>query len=262
MEAKIFRTLIWFFLGIIALFLLFIAVDFFGNTPPEGKEPVRGKLIAENLKGTAKYQYSVKPGTLPFQEGGATASMRSEGAIRIVREKDFNGVAERPKGMLTMLREMSNERKKPAPIRLSDSDLQKKVGPLSPPVREPRLNGAPVPEPGRKPGNEGVTLITAPVDYKVFKSAGVWRSFTDSRKLKRIAHDFSSADLLILVSVSDFPSGIFKITGLEKGEKETVVKYRVDPLAMSSESSDEDREAYAGIAVPKNGPTIRLEQVP
>lgn len=262
MEAKIFRTLIWFFLVIISLFLLFIAVDFFGNTSPEGKEPLRGKPIAENLKGTARYLYSVKPGTLPFQEGASTASMRSEGAMRIVREKDFNGVAERPKGMMTVLREMSDARNKPAPISLSESDLQKKVGPLSPPVREPRMNGAPMPELGRKPGNEGVTLITAPVDYKIFKSAEVWQTFTDSRKLKRIAHDFSSADLLILVSVSEFPSGIFKITGVEEGNKETVVKYRVDPLAMASESQEEDREAYAGAAVPRNGLPVRLEQVP
>jgi len=262
MTPKIFRALIFFFLVIIALSLLFMVVNFFGNSQPGETELQRGKPIAENLKGTVRYQYSAKPAGPPSLDGLSTASVRSEGAIMLVKEKEFNGVAEKPKGLMATLNEMSAERKKPAAIRLTEADLNKKVGALAPPVKEPKLNGAPMPELGRKPGNEGVTLLTVPVDYKVFKTAEVWKAFTDSRKLKRIEHDFAANDLLILVSMSDFPSGIFKITAVEKGKKETVVKYRVDPLAMSAETSEEDREAYAGAAVPRKGPPIRLEQVP
>ena len=86
--------------------------------------------------------------------------------------------------------------------------------------------------------------------------------FVNSRKLKPIEHDFSSSDLLILISVSDFPSDIFKIAGVEKSRKETVIKYRVDPLVLSKPKEEDEKEEFAGADVPRKGPPIRLQQVP
>ena len=79
--------------------------------------------------------------------------------------------------------------------------------------------------------------------------------------MKPVSYDFASGNLLILVSVSDFPSGIFRVVNVETGKKETVVKYRVNPLGMVDETPKEQREAYAAALVPKNKP-VRLEQVP
>jgi hypothetical protein len=118
-----------------------------------------------------------------------------------------------------------------------------------------------MPEMGRGEAQEGVTLLNAPVDYKIFKSSETWWAFANSRKLGPEARDFSTYDLLILISLSDFPSRIFNITGLERGKKETVVSYRVNPLAMASELRPGQSDSYASAPVPKGVP-IRLQQVP
>ena len=265
MDGKVIRVFIYFFLAIIGIFLLFMTVNFFDNNSnnkvPGKKEEPKGMSISENLTGTAKYLSVVKPPVLPSEQGISSASLRSEGAIMLVREKNFNGVAERPKSMMAALNEMGSNKNK-ATIVLSDSDLNKKIAALAPPERLPRLNGAAMPEMGSDPGSEGGALISAPVDYKIFTSSEVWWSFANSRKLKPIDHDFSSSDLLILISVSDFPSDIFKIAGVEKSRKETVIKYRVDPQAMSARKDEDDKETFAGADVPRKGPPIRLQQVP
>ena len=51
------------------------------------------------------------------------------------------------------------------------------------------------------------------------------------------------------------------MAGVEPGRKETLVKYRVNPLAMGADTDRAAREAYPSAPVPKGRP-VRLQQVP
>ncbi len=274
MDTKFLRLLIYLFSGLIVVFALLMLVNYLGSyagsrivLPGQeaagDKKEINPEAFARQAIAAAKYGAGARNPVFPG--GGAnfsTGPVNSGGAIMLVKVKDFSGVAESPKGMMDLLNDMGGggRNKKPV-IALGEADLDKKISVPSAPEKGPRRGASPMPELGRSSGQEGVTLLSAPVDYKIFKSSETWWAFANSRKFRPEAQDFSSADLLILVSVSDFPSGIFKITGVETGKKETVVKYRVDPLAMGQDTPKEQREAYAAAPVPKKLP-IRLQQVP
>lgn len=271
MDGKIFRMLIYLFGGLIVMFGLLILVNYIGSLTGEraelpGQETEGGdsaEAMAQRAIASARYSSAGnRASVIPSSRAGlSTAAVVSEGAIRIVKDSNFNGVAEKPKGMMEMLNDLGGgSKKKPAPIQLSDADLDRKLRSLGG-SGETRLKTSAMPELGRGAGNEGVTLLSAPVDYKIFKSSETWWAFANSRKFMPEPHDFSSRDLLILVSVSEFPSGIFSVAAVEPGARETLVKYRVNPLAMSSEASKEERERYASAPVPRGKP-VRLEQVP
>ncbi len=274
MDLKILRLLVYFFSGLIIVFSLLMAVNYIGSLSgsraemPGQEEEGGGKLpvseaLAQQAMTSARYA-GISGSMIPAQRQVlSTSAVNSSGAIRLVREKNFGGVAEPPKDMMSILSELSGgDKKKPAPIRLKESDLDGEIKSLGGgPDKEPRVKGAAMPEMGRGAAQEGVTLLSAPVDYKLFKSSDTWWAFANSRKLEPAAHDFSSANLLILVSLSDFPNRIFTIAGIERGKKETVVSYRVNPLAMASEMQPGQRDSYASAPVPKGVP-VRLKQLP
>ncbi len=271
MDNRILRLLIYLSGGLIIVFLLLIALNYIGSLTGERaelpgqekhEEPGSAVAAAQQALAEARAAGGGRASMIPsYRHGLSTAAVNSSGAISLVKEKDFSGVAEKPKDMMSMLSEMAGgDRRKPAPIRLSEADLDKKVRQLGGESKEPRLNKA-MPELGRGASNEGVTLLSAPVDYKVFKSSETWWAFANSRKIKPVPHDFGAADLLILVSMSDFPNCIFGVAGVERTKKETVVRYRVNPLAMSAGASKDERDSYASAPVPKGRP-VRLEQVP
>ena len=263
MSTRTIRFLIYFFLALIGIFFLLMLINFIGSHAGKRSDAAAVREeggIAGLFYGMYKYDRTRKT-TLPSaRQGLSTASVRSEGAIMLVRDEKFSGVAEKPKtGMDALVSLGGGGKKGPPPVSLRDGAVLNKI---TAPVPEPQKASAAMPELGGRAGQGGVTLITAPVDYKVFKSSAVWQAFAAPRRIKDIRHDFSSADLLILFSVSDFPNGIFKVIGVERSGKETVVKYRVDPLAMSAEAEQELRETYASAPVPRKGPPIRLVQVP
>jgi hypothetical protein len=273
MDGKFLRTLIYIFSGIIVLFSLLMLINYVGSWTSSGPETAAREELSRKTAGAAdqarqalaaaKYSGGARGSLVPtYRQDISSDAVNASGAIMLVKEKTFGGVAEAPKGMMDLLNDLSGGNKgKPAPIALKEADLGKKIVVEGNQARDPKLTNGVMPELGRSPGQEGLTLLTAPVDYKLFKSSVTWSSFETSRKMKPVAYDFDSGNLLILISVSDFPSGIFSITAVENGKKETVVRYRVNPLGMADGASKEQREAYASAMVPKNKP-VRLEQVP
>ncbi len=283
---RLLRTLIYLFAGLIVLFVLLIGVNYLGSLAGRGDDLRRGAeeasrsaaaraaaaLAAARQSGGARA--SLVPG---YRQGLSTASVKAEGAINLVKEKDFGGVAEKPKSMMEVLDELSGgDKSKPQPIALKARDLDKKIRVEGDPGKEPSLKGAAMPELGRGPGQEGVTLLSAPVDYKLFRSSETWTAFTARRKCRAeteassgfrpavsafAAPDFSRDAVVVLVSMSDLPNGIFKIVKAEKAGREIVVSYRVDPLAMSAGAPTPQHDFYSGAVIPA-GLKVRLAQVP
>ena len=273
MDSKVIRALIYFFSGIILLFTVLMLLNYVGSWTGSVSETAAREDLSKKTTGAAdqaqqalaaaKYSGGARASMVPsYRQDISSEAVNSSGSIMLVKEKSFGGVAEAPKGMMDLLNDLGGgDKRKPAPIALKEADLGKKIVVEGNQVKAPKVAGGAMPELGRNAGQEGLTLLSAPVDYKLFKSSETWNAFEVSRKMKSVSYDFASGNLLILISVSDFPSGIFSIAGVEKGTKETVVKYRVNPLGMADETPKEKREAYAAALVPKIKP-VRLEQVP
>mgnify|MGYP001765330315 CR=1 FL=1 len=263
MDNRTLRFLIYFFLGLLGLFMVLMAVNYAGSllgrqaaVTEEKKGPLTPTEMAAQTIADARNR-----GGLPPPRTNFSSAPFSSGGVMVVKNKDFNGVAARPKTMMELLSELGGgDRSKPAPIKITDTDMDKKIA-IGGEVKPPKVAAASMPEIGREAGQEGATLLSVPVDYKLFKSAETWAAFAAARKQKAVAHDFSKSDLLILVSLSDFPNGIFSVAGVEPDKKETVVKYRVNPMAMTPETPAAQRDAYAAAPVPKGVP-VRLVQVP
>lgn len=273
MDSKILRTLIFIFSGIIVVFSLLMLLNSIGSWTGSISETADRESLSKKTPGAteqaqqalaaAKYSGGARASMVPAaREDLSSAAVNSDGAIMLVKDKSFGGVAEAPKGMMDLLSELGGGNKgKPAPVALKNADLGKKIVVSGEQVKRPKLSNGAMPELGRNAGQEGITLLSATVDYKLFKSSSTWNTFEVSRKMKPVSYDFASDNLLILISLSDFPSGIFTVVAVEKGKKETVVKYRVNPLGMADDTPKERREAYASAMVPKHKP-VRLEQVP
>jgi len=198
-----------------------------------------------------------------YRTGLSTESVRSGDSVMLVRRGDFEGVADEPENVMDMLSEMSGgNKRKPSPVRITEESLKTKImiaGPGGPASARKSAVPAPGEAPGRFAGGPG--LITAPVDYLVFRSSQTWAVFSASHNGRFPPVNFSKENMAILVSVSDLPSGIFKIADVRKGPKETVIAYKVDPLAMAAGSEEKEQLLYSASPVPKDLP-IRLEQVP
>ena len=281
---RLLRTLIYIFSGLIVVFSLLILVNYIGSLtgataePQEREEkPASASEQAQQALNAAKYGAVPRGGLVPggYRKDLSSAAVNAEGSINLVREKEFGGVAETPKGMMEMLSELSGGKKKPSPVALKDSDLDKKITVGKVLSAEPKLHISTMPEMGRAPGQEGRTMFSAPVDYKVFKSSDTWKAFADSHKYRHAAAaqaglkpavsrtpaetDFSREAVLVLVSVSELPNGIFEIVELERSGGGLVVRYRVDPMGMAAGGGLHD--SYSAAVIHKGAP-LRLEQVP
>jgi hypothetical protein len=291
MDTKFLRTLIYIFSGLIVLFSLLMLVNYFGSMSgarldlpgqeTAGKTASSAETLAQEALAAAKYAGGAggaRGSMIPsYRQGLSTSSVKTAGAIMLVKEKAFGGVAEEPKDLMSVLSELSGgDKRKPSPIAMKDADLDKKIQ-VGDPGKEPRLAASTMPELGRQPGQEGITLLNAPVDYKIFKSSATWWAFTASRKcrsasdaaadLKPAASSFASPDfardsVVVLVSVSELPNGILKIVKVEKSGGGLRLDYRVDPLAMAAGDGDGgEHDFYSAVVIPKNL-AVKLRQVP
>ena len=260
MNRKTINIILVLFLGILCTFLVRMA--FKRNDTVSPAAGFSAGAQAERILAEARVSANTKENVpVSYRTGLTTDSVRSEGAIMIVKNKEFEGISEDPQGMMDMLTDMSgSNKKKNPPVYLTDKDLDKKiVVELSGKPGAP-LSASVVPEMG-KSSSGGKAMISAPVDYKVFKDSETWQAFASTHKGRFPQADFSREAMLILVSVSDLPSGIFKIDSLRKSAKETAVLYRVDPLAMAAGSGANEQNFYSAVAVPKTI-DIKLEQIP
>ncbi len=239
------------------LLILYAALsrDSRGRIDVSGQSSYAAQAVAE-AEHAARNRESRRP-DMPLSPG---AEVRSEGGIMIVRDRNFEYAAEKPKSMDQMLREMA-QAKQPALMSLNDAQLRgMRIKPGGGPY-EGAVRTSAVPLPGGEMQEGGPGMISAPVDYKLFRNRNAWNAFRSSRKGEFPESDFSSNFPLILVSLSDLPSCIFKITGVAPARAAVNVYYRLDPLAMADDGTGKSYEIFASTLVPA-GFDVKLVQVP
>lgn len=240
---------------------LLLAVYAAINREPRGRVDISGQAAyAERAVAEAEYAARNRESRRPRMPLSPEAEVRSEGGIMIVRDRNFEGAADKPKSMEQMLREMA-EAKKPAAVSLDDAQLDNmRIKPGGGPY-EGAVKASAVPVPGGEMQEGGPGMISAPVDYKLFRNKAAWNAFRSSHKGDFPEADFTSSFPLILVSVSELPSCIFKITGVAPSRAAVSVYYRLDPLAMAADGTGKDYEIFSSTLVPA-GFDVKLVQVP
>lgn len=202
---------------------------------------------------------------------------KPRGGMMVVKNRDFDGIVEPPKDIFSALNDMAGEDEdKPAPVSLKEADLDKKIS-IAPPDRTGPVSGA-YKMPGLQDGGYApmgaLNMIKAPVDFEVYKTSESWQAFASSHKWHSTADggqnharnlsdvDFSRESVVVLVSMSDLPHGIFKVAEVAAAQGNLMVRYRVDPLAISASSDNKEIYFYAAAVIPKSGLPVKLEQVP
>ncbi|MBO4556199.1 MAG: hypothetical protein J5706_05505 [Elusimicrobiales bacterium] len=259
---KILRWLIYFFIGLIALSSLLIWVnDTVARLRPAEEEEERDVAEDEKLKGIytiPPIKSNVTQGGLPEEKYEYSSEENPEGSTSFVVKigKDFKAVGEKPQSPAKALAGLAAPKK--AGVSLGKNALDKEIMPESS-SGTVKLESSGVPEPGFPLEKSGITMISVPVDYKIFSSADVWKNFADAYRIK-FDNNFAANDLVVLVSLSDFPPGIFSIKEVlsEKGGVKLV--YSVNPLLMSAGIEEDLRTQYAVAKIPKGTKKITLVQ--
>lgn len=182
------------------------------------------------------------------------------GSIKIVQEPNFQEVAEKPKTQIEVLQEMANVKKKPV-LELKDSDLNKKVNLYYQSYSSEKQIASFVPSIEEDLKIPKKTMISAPVSYKIFKQEKDWKEFVNTHKVREIKPDFNKYYILLLVSTSELPNGIFKADSFKQEKDKVVVFYRVDPLEMASDNPNGTQTHYSAINIPKTE-KVKLQQIP
>ncbi|MDT8287949.1 MAG: hypothetical protein RQ748_12640 [Elusimicrobiales bacterium] len=247
-------------LAAVAGVFLLVVYSVLSRTSPRrvnlsGQASYAAQAVAE-----AEYAARNKESRRPNLPLAPDAEVRSEGGIMIVRDRNFEYAAEKPKSMEQMLREMA-EAKRPAAVSLDDDQLETMRIKAGGGPYEGAVRVSAVPLPGGAMQEGGPGMIAAPVDYKLFRSRNAWNAFRSSHKGDFPESDFKSNFPLILVSVSELPSCIFKIAGVSPARAAVEVYYRLDPLAMADDGTGKDYEVFSSTLVPA-GFDVKLVQVP
>lgn len=191
-----------------------------------------------------------------------SSSVYSHGAIRIVKNSKFENVDEPSQSMMQQLNSLAGYgKRKIEPIELSQEDLNKKII-IKANAAKASVKTLGVPVLGLPDSHSAsrITMINAPVDYKLFRDIKTWKAFESTHKGDFPDIDFAEKNIIILVSLSNFPPGIFKILDIVENAKEIIVKYRVDPFAMAARNVPDKHNYYAAAAIPKSDLPIKLVQ--
>lgn len=177
-------------------------------------------------------------------------------AIKLVKEKNFDDVAEKPKDPFTQLAEMARTKNRTF-VNLKETDLNKKVF-----VSSGSFDDMKIKEYDVMSSSSNLSMIYAPCDFMVFKTSSSWKHFSDTYKIREsIDVDFSKENAVVILSKSDLPPGIFKIAGVSYEGDEAFIDYRVDVFEMADNNKDAMTNFYSAVAVSKKAKSIKLRQI-
>jgi len=260
---KTLRGLIYFFICVIAVssVLIWINDAVARLRPAQEEEPERDAAEDELMKGMytlPPIKSNIAQGGLPEDKYEYSSEENPEGSTSFIvkMKEDFQGVGEKPKTPMQALAGLAAPKK--AGVSLGKNALEAEITPeMSSAAYKIEQSG--VPEPGFPLEKSGITMISVPVDYKIFSSSDVWKTFADVHGIK-YENDFSASDLAVLVSLSDFPPGIFAVKEVVPEKDGVRIVYSVNPLLMSAGIEEDLRRQYAIAKLPKGTKKITLVQ--
>ncbi|MCX7641145.1 MAG: hypothetical protein N2Z20_00740 [Elusimicrobiales bacterium] len=206
---------------------------------------IMAKNAIEQAKGRLNYQVNV-----------ASTEVFNTEAIKLIKEKKIDDIAEKTLDPFTQMAELAKTKRKTY-VNLKESDLDKKIAPN--PSSFERLK---VMEYDVSSSTSNASLIYAPCDFAIFKTSPSWESFKSLHKIRNdVKVDFSKENIIVIVSKSELPPGIFKIDNVIIQGDVAIVNYRVDVLEMAEDNPNAKTNFYSATTVLKKVKSIRLNQV-
>lgn len=203
------------------------------------------KNAVEQMKGRMSYKVDV-----------SSVDVFNTEAIKIIKEKKFEDVAEKPVDPFTQLAELAKTKKKTY-VTLNESDLNKKIAP-----NESSFEKLKVMEYDVSTSSSSISPIYAPCDFIVFKTSSSWESFKNTHKIRDdVEVDFSKENIVLLVSKSELPPGIFKIEKVSYETDTAVINYYVDVFEMADENPNAKTNFYSAATVLKKYKNIKIKQI-
>lgn len=188
-----------------------------------------------------------------------TVEVYNTEAIKLVKNKDFVDVSEKPVDPVKQLVELAKSKNK-VYVNLTEKDLDKKINLYENMKKNEKIKTVAVPEMGKEVSS--ITPVYAPCDYKVFKTSVEWNSFISHNRVREKPQvDFSKENILTVISKSELSPGIFKIDSYEKKEKNIIINYRVDVFEIADDNPNSKRDFYSIIKIPKGYSKIELNQI-
>ncbi len=176
-------------------------------------------------------------------------------AIKIIKERKFEEVSEKPQDPFTKLAELARTKNRTF-VNLKEGDLNKKISPNA-----TSIDNLKVKEYDVLSSSSSISPIYAPCDYIVFKTSSSWKSFVETHKVRdTVDADFSKDNVVVITSKSELPPGIFRITGVWADGDTAYIEYRVDVLEMAEDNPDAKTNFYSAAKVSKKFKNIRLKQ--
>lgn len=177
-------------------------------------------------------------------------------AIKLIKDKNVKEVLEKPKDPFSQLAELARPKNKTY-VTLKESDLNKKIAP-----NQTAYEKFKVIEYDITSSNSNTSPIYAPCDFMIFKTSTSWESFLNIHKVRNKPNpDFSKENVLVIVSKTELPPGIFKIEEVFYEKDIAIVKYKVDVFEMAEENPDAKTNFYSATTVSKKVKEIKLKQI-
>lgn len=177
-------------------------------------------------------------------------------AIKLIKDKNFKEILEKPKDPFSQLAELARPKNKTY-VTLKESDLNKKIAP-----NQTAFEKFKIIEYDITSSTSNTSPIYAPCDFMIFKTSTSWESFSNIHKIKnKLTPDFSNENVLVIVSKSELPPGIFKIEEVVYEKDTAIIKYRVDVLEMAEENPNAQTNFYSATTVLKKAKEIKLKQI-
>ncbi|MGB2579734.1 hypothetical protein AAIR98_001653 [Elusimicrobium simillimum] len=190
---------------------------------------------------------AVEPDSLPFEPESTASAFENT---------NFDGVAEKNKSLMEMIAENEEDRRlRPVYI----ESLEMTPVPQTPLLNDEQSESAVVAE---MPGDEelaqtrSVSMLTAPVDYKIIRTTAEYNKFKTAAKGKYPAVDFNKNAIVVLESKSNLPDNIFEITESRKEDGKDIIDFRVNIFGL-----DKRTHSHTYKVVGKNIKTVTLNQI-
>ena len=177
-------------------------------------------------------------------------------AIKLIKEKGFEDIAEKPVDPFKELAEKEKARRQTY-VKLHESDLKKHIVLSTASFDNMKIKEYQI----SSQAASGYQMIYAPCDYIVFKSSPSWIEFINNHKVReKINPDFSKENVVVIVSKSELPPGIFRVKDVSFDKKTAFVNFYVDVFEISEENPEARPNFYSAVKVPK-GFDIKLRQI-
>ncbi|ACC98691.1 hypothetical protein Emin_1139 [Elusimicrobium minutum Pei191] len=171
---------------------------------------------------------------VPSEENSEDVLIRADSTLSAFEGTGIAGVAQKEKSIFDVVEEGEKNRGK-NPITLPSLKVVTVEMDSSMPDPDTMPETIlPIKEDAELAQERSITMLTAPVDYKIISTAAEYAAFKKTAKGKYPSVDFNKQSVVILESKSNLPDNIFEIAEVRAEGGKDIVDFRVNILGLKN----------------------------